>query len=221
MMYTCCAILASFFVFAAFILELWVMIGQLSTRPFIQWINFCQVTNHSNQQSYTFNLWNYCTQQPDGNLAGCQHPTAAYNWANAPFVQQALPDIASKPHVAGLFYALFILYFIGMIWSFLLWLSSLPMCCIRRRGASYCMAPATVINFFIMLVALILALVAILRGLKLLTDADNNWTGRAGWSLWMTIGAVISLLLASLCYCCTGARGGGRSMGRVGDTYKA
>lgn len=219
-MYTCCSIIASFLVLAAFILELWVLIGQLSTKPFIQWINFGQITNQSNQQSYTFNLWNYCTQEPNGNLQGCQHPKAAYNWADAPFIQQALPGLSSKPHVHGLFYALFILYFIGTIWSFLLWLSSLPMCCIRRRGASYCMAPATVINFFIMLVALILALVAVLRGLKLLTDAAPTWTGRAGWSMWMTIGAVISLLLASLCYCCTSA-GGGRSRRRVGDIYKA
>lgn len=57
-----------------------------------------------------------------------------------------------------------------------------------------------------MLAALILSLVMIISGSKQLHDADNNWFGKAGDSLWCAIGAVVSLLIATLFFggggCC-------------------
>ncbi|KAG0172692.1 hypothetical protein DFQ28_009670 [Apophysomyces sp. BC1034] len=68
------------------------------------------------------------------------------------------------------------------------------------------MASLLFVNFLVLLVCLILALVVTLRGIRLLGDADPSWLGHAGNSMWLTIGAVVSLFLAFLFYtlgaCC-------------------
>lgn len=68
------------------------------------------------------------------------------------------------------------------------------------------MSTLVFINFMIMLVALILALILVLSGVRQITSADNTWNAHAGNSLWLTIGATLSLLVSFFCYsggvCC-------------------
>jgi hypothetical protein len=72
------------------------------------------------------------------------------------------------------------------------------MCFLKRRNFHFSLGTFTFINFLVMLAALILSLVMIISGSKQLHDADNNWYGKAGDSLWCAIGAVVSLLIATL-----------------------
>jgi hypothetical protein len=95
---------------------------------------------------------------------------------------------------------MFILFFIGCIFSFLFWLASLPICCLNRRGHGISMATLVGINFLIMLAALILALVLVISGVKEITGSSPGWEAHAGNLLWITIGAVVSLFLSFLCY---------------------
>ena len=97
--------------------------------------------------------------------------------------------------------AMFVLFFIACCWSFLIWLASIPICCFKRRVFGLSMAILVLINFFVLLVALILALVLVLSGVKLVV-ANAGWSAHAGNLLWITIGAVISLLLSSIFYSC-------------------
>lgn len=60
-----------------------------------------------------------------------------------------------------------------------------------------------------MLTAFILSLVAILVGMKVVTG-NANWGGEAGNSLWLTIAALVSLMISFLCYT------GGTTCGRGG-----
>ncbi|ORZ00546.1 actin cortical patch SUR7/pH-response regulator pali, partial [Syncephalastrum racemosum] len=173
------------------------LIGQLSVKPFIKWLNFGQASN--GQQNYNFGLWNYCNEV-GGEVQNCQHPTPAYNWATAPGISQALPNQASSSSTKRTFMALFCLYFIGTGFSFLLWLASLSVCCVRRRACGVSMTTLIFINFLVMLAALICALVVTLRGIHLLSGAGQGWSGHAGYSMWMTIGAVVALFLSWLCY---------------------
>jgi hypothetical protein len=102
--------------------------------------------------------------------------------------------------VKGLFLGMFILFFIAVGFSFILWCMSLPICCLKRRGWGISMSTLSFINFLIMLAGLVLLLVVTLSGIKVLTNADNTWNAHAGNGLWITIGATVSLFLAFLCY---------------------
>jgi hypothetical protein len=50
-------VLASFFLFASFILGLFILIGQLSNKPFINIISFVHANNPQYNLSYQFALW--------------------------------------------------------------------------------------------------------------------------------------------------------------------
>lgn len=127
-----------------------------------------------------------------------------------------LPNYASSKRVYGLFLALFILYFIALIFSFLLWIATLPVslcCCTKRfrhnpgnRPLDITMAIICGLNFLIMLVVLILALVLVIGSVKAISGASIYWNGYAGNALWLTIASVTSLFLATVCYlfkaCC-------------------
>jgi hypothetical protein len=95
---------------------------------------------------------------------------------------------------------MFILFFIAVGFSFILWCMSLPICCLKRRAWGISMSTLVFINFLVTLAALILLLVMVLSGIKILTNADNTWNAHAGNSLWIAIGATVSLFLAFLCY---------------------
>lgn len=63
------------------------------------------------------------------------------------------------------------------------------------------MSSATCLTFFVMLAALIIALILVITTVKAIGSVTQDWQGHAGMSIWFTIGMVISLLLAFLCYC--------------------
>lgn len=53
-------LLASFFLFASFILGLFILIGQLSNKPFINIISFVHALSPQYDLSYDFGLWQVC-----------------------------------------------------------------------------------------------------------------------------------------------------------------
>ncbi|KAG1154189.1 hypothetical protein G6F37_009681 [Rhizopus arrhizus] len=118
-----------------------------------------------------------------------------------------LPNYASSSLINHLFTANFILYFIGAGLSFLLWLASLPSLCAAgrrmKRGRRACaglMALLTGFTFLVMLAALILGLVLVISSVKAIGQTSDAWQGHAGIAVWFTIGSVVSLFLAFLCY---------------------
>ncbi|KAI8880389.1 hypothetical protein K501DRAFT_191449 [Backusella circina FSU 941] len=197
------AILGSPFVLFSFVIELFVLIGQLGNTEVLRSIYFGQTINRSQNLSYSFGLWNYCQGDANGVISECSKIIPAYNWAKAPAIAQVLPDKASSKFTQSLFLGMFILFFIGCGFSLFIWIFSLPFCCARRRSIFFSMTTFVLINFFIMLAALILALVLVLGGIKTLTNADNSWEGHAGNSLWIAIGTVVSLLAAFSIYTCS------------------
>jgi hypothetical protein len=146
---------------------------------------------------------NYCQGDGNGVISECSKIVPAYNWAKAPAIAQVLPDKASSKLTQGLFLGMFILFFIGCGMSLFIWFFSLPFCCARRRRVFFSMTTVVLINFFIQLAALILALVMILGGIKTLTNADNSWDGHAGNLLWIAIATCVSLLIAFSIYSCS------------------
>ncbi|KAK4518688.1 uncharacterized protein ATC70_008910 [Mucor velutinosus] len=194
------------------------MIGQLSNRQFLNKLYYASAWNPQQNLAYNFGLWNYCTGGSGGGVASCAHPTPAYNWAKTPNIVGLVPHLASSWMVKGLFLGLFILVFIALGFSFIFWLMSLPICCLKRRGWGYSMSTLVFINFMIMLVALILALILVLAGIQQITSADNTWHAHAGNSLWLTIGATLSLLASFLCYS-GGACFGRRNRTAYDDNY--
>lgn len=136
-----------------------------------------------------------------------------------------MSDIASSQAnsslVRGLFLGMFILFFIGCGLSFVFWCLSLPICCLKRRGWGYSMSTLVFINFLVMLAALILALVVILSGIRVINDNDSGWRAHAGYALWITIGACVSLFLSFLCYTAGSICGRKRkNKGAVDPNYK-
>ncbi|KAF1805434.1 hypothetical protein FB192DRAFT_1468637 [Mucor lusitanicus] len=186
------------------------MIGQLSNRQFLNKLYYVSAWNPQQNLAYNFGLWNYCTGGSNGGVASCAHPTPAYNWAKTPNIVDLVPNLANSWMVKGLFLGLFILVFVALGFSFIFWLMSLPICCLKRRGWGYSMSTLVFINFMIMLVALILALILVLAGIREITSADNTWNAHAGNSLWIHIGATLALLASFLCYsggvCCGGRK---------------
>ncbi|KAG2214695.1 hypothetical protein INT46_000914 [Mucor plumbeus] len=158
----------------------------------------------------------YCQGIYNGPVQSCSSPIAAFVWPTTPGFSDMLPAYASSKRVYALFLAMFILYFIALIFSFLLWIATLPVslcCCTKRfrhnpgnRPMDITMAFICGTNFLVMLVVLILALVLVIGSVKAISGASIYWNGYAGNSLWLTITAVVSLFLATICYlfkaCC-------------------
>lgn len=121
-----------------------------------------------------------------------------------------LPEHASSTLIRGVFLGMFILYFIGLGFSFFLWLLSLPFgvfFCFRRlrnnpggRPLDITMAIWSGITCIIMFVALIIAIVYVISFNRNISNASFYWSGHAGNSLWFSIGIVIALFLAALLY---------------------
>ncbi|KAI8882955.1 hypothetical protein K501DRAFT_250539, partial [Backusella circina FSU 941] len=190
--------LGSIFLLFSFVLELFILIGQAGNTSFLRKLNFLVARNQPQNLTYTAGLWNYCQGDYQGVINSCTKGKPAFNWAQIPGIAQALPNKADSWFVTSLFLAMFCLFFIGCGLSFILWCLSIPVVCMKRRAFHFSLGSFTFINFLVMLAALILSLVLIISGSKQLHEADNNWYGRAGDSLWCAIGAVVSLLLATM-----------------------
>lgn len=156
---------------------------------------------------------NYCQGNGEGVVSGCGPSSAAYNWASAPHISEIATSAATSYVARGLFLGMFILFFIGCGFSFVFWLCSLPICCLKRRGWGYSMSSLVLLNFCIMLTAFIMSLVAIFKGMKLVTGLDG-WSGQAGNSVWLTISSLVSLLISFLCYTGGTTCGGWRKKSR-------
>ncbi|ORY99197.1 SUR7/PalI family-domain-containing protein [Syncephalastrum racemosum] len=188
--------LFSFFLLAAFLLELFGLIGQLSNRRFLRELSFASFTNAQANQVQNYGLWNSC----QGNLqqiTSCGHPQAAYNWYNhvpTGFPTQSVPS--------RLFTALFSLYMAGGCLSFILWLLSYIHCCLPRRRRRCGLITINTLSTLVLLNLLVMvAALCILLYLVIFTSQNlrgSSWTGRAGNGVWITIAAVASLLFAYL-----------------------
>lgn len=145
-----------------------------------------------------------------------------------------LPSLASSKSVERVFLALFILYFIGLILSFLLWVTTITFCGVHKRVGNRVfdavMGSLTLLNFLVMFVAMIIAITLVVNSVKAVSGASTYWSGHAGISLWFTIASVVALFLAALCYllqfCCGSGRRnddfgmvGGARGGRVNPAY--
>ncbi|KAI9019975.1 SUR7/PalI family-domain-containing protein [Phycomyces nitens] len=215
---------ASVFTLFAFLLELFVLIGQLSNKPLLRHLYFGQAINASQGKTLNFNLWNYCTGDINGHVSGCAKPRPAFNWAQTPGISQVMSRQANSGSIKSIFLALFVIIFISCGLSLIFWLMSLPICCLRRRGLGYSMTTLTLINFLLALVAMIIGLVVTIHGGKMLTAADPGWLGTPGNSLWCLIGAVVSLFFAVLLYsagscCCKGSKEGRRVRPGKADSF--
>ncbi|KAI9283191.1 SUR7/PalI family-domain-containing protein [Sporodiniella umbellata] len=198
-------LLASFFLFASFILGLFILIGQLSNRPFINLISFVRAFNPRYDLSYDFGLWSYCQGKAYSPIESCSKAIPAYNWAATTGFDQMLPRHSSSKTISRVFTANFILYFIGAGLSFLLWLASLPSLCCKQikngqRVRSAVMSSLTGFTFLVMLAALVMGLVLVIGSVKAIGNASEDWQGHAGIAIWFTIGSVVSLFLAFICY---------------------
>ncbi|GAN01644.1 hypothetical protein MAM1_0010c01078 [Mucor ambiguus] len=161
------------------------MIGHLSNKPFLDVIYFLKANNPEFNLRYSFGLWTYCQGPYGGSIENCSSPIAAYDWATTPGFSLMLP-------------------------CFLLWIATLPVslcCCTKRfrnnpgnRPLDITMTMICGLNFFIMLVTMILSLVLVIGSVKAMSGASIYWNGHAGNALWLTIASVVSLFLATACY---------------------
>lgn len=136
-----------------------------------------------------------------------------------------LPEHAASTRVRGVFLGMFILYFIVLGFSFLLWLLSLPFgvfFCFPRlrnnpggRPLDVTMATWSGISCVISFVALIIAIVYVVSFNRNISNASIYWNGHAGIALWFSIGIVIALFLAMLFYAFKSCFSGGSR--RIGD----
>ncbi|GAA5812255.1 hypothetical protein MFLAVUS_005705 [Mucor flavus] len=188
----------SLFLLCSFIIELFILIGNLPST-FLPHINFAKIWNRGQNQSYSFGLWNYCTGGGDGVINSCGSSSPAYNWANTPNISSVAPQ-AHSGIAQGLFLGMFILFFLGCGFSFVFWCFSLPICCLKRKGYGYSMSSLVLTTFLVMLTAFILSLVVVFLGMKTITNLETGWSVEAGNSIWLTIAALVSLLISFLCY---------------------
>ncbi|KAI7895971.1 uncharacterized protein EV154DRAFT_593282 [Mucor mucedo] len=198
----------SLFLLFSFIIELFILIGNLPST-FLPGIYFAKAFSRSQNLSYSFGLWNYCQGDGSGVVSSCSSSSAAYNWAKTPNISNIAPTAAHSYVASGLFLGMFILFFIGCGFSFVFWCFSLPICCVKRRGLGYSMSTLVLTTFCVMLTAFILSLVVIFLGIKAVTGQDG-WGAEVGNSLWLTISALVSLMISFLCYT------GGTTCGRPG-----
>ncbi|KAI8374203.1 actin cortical patch SUR7/pH-response regulator pali [Radiomyces spectabilis] len=204
------AFCASFFTFASLVLEIFTLIGNTYNRPFLRNLYFAKL--FQNNRSVQFGLWNSCSGQ-GGYVTECTHPQPAYVWSNAEGLSGLVDGLNGHDK---LFLANFILYWI----AFGLTLFALVITLLSnfRRSSDLLASFACFIAFVVMLVVFIIVLVISLRGINAAKGVDSSISGFLGPSTWMTLGAMVGLLLASLWYCFACCCGSGR---RVRDADKA
>jgi hypothetical protein len=193
--------IATFLMFAAWLLQLFTIIGGLNNLPFLNEIYYSRA--QSGNQATVFNLWNSCQEQPVGTVTSCSPTQAAYDWSSqAPY--NTVPGLSGHK---GLFLALSITTWIAFGITTLTLLCSLcTHCCCRRKMSSHWFDFNhfwwTLIAWLAQLAAFILALVIGIRGGYLISHHISGTSTSLGPSTWMSLGALAALTLALAMYCC-------------------
>lgn len=140
-------------------------------------------------------------------------------------MSQYIPDAYTRGKWANLYRTLLATVFIGTGMSLIGWLATLPFCCVPVRsklGTGIGLSTYTFVNLLFTLASWIIAMTLIVSINK--TLIGSPWTGAAGNSLWVTICAIGSLVIAYLCLsgmCCAGRGGsGGARVGAEGFGIK-
>ncbi|KAG2221036.1 hypothetical protein INT45_009285 [Circinella minor] len=200
------AFLATFFDFAALVLQVFTLLGSTYNRPFLRDLYFARLETGSD--FINFGLWSSCSGR-DGIVESCSSPHPAFDWTTA-----GGSDYASIREVAGLdglskvFLANFILYWIAL--GLTLFAMLVTFMAGFRRGSDFLASFLTFISAIVMIVVFIILMVVSMRGINNVKGAGVDVSGHLGPSMWMTLGAMVALLLSSFWYCLTCCFGAGR-----------
>ncbi|KAI7863587.1 actin cortical patch SUR7/pH-response regulator pali [Spinellus fusiger] len=189
------AFFATFFTFSALVLEIFTIVGNIYNQPFLRSLYFARFT--FSNQFIQFGLWNYCIGTGT-EIIQCSPPVAAFDWTQASILKLFVRDL---PDLSKFFLAIFILYWVALgLTFFALLVTSFSH---FRRGPDLLASISTFTSFIIMVAVFVMTLVISLRGINQIKDANPNITGSLGPSMWMTLGALAGLMLASFMYCAT------------------
>ncbi|CAO3696322.1 unnamed protein product [Rhizopus stolonifer] len=194
--------LASFFTFAALVLQVFTLIGNTYNRAFLRSLYFVKL-NLSNQ-FITFGLWSYCTGS-GSTVNTCSETVSAFDWSQAEPIKSVFGDMQSLHRV---FLANFILYWIALGLTLFAFVTTVMSH--FRRGPDLCASIATFIAFVVMLTVFVIVLVISIKGVNIAEGADSEISGNVGPSTYMTLGAFVALLLSSISYCFACICGPGR-----------
>jgi hypothetical protein len=195
--------LATFFTFAALVLQVFSMIGTTFNQPFLKSLYFTKT--ETGADFVIFGLWSYCTGSISGGISMCSKPIPAFDWSNAAGVGHYLTDLKYLDRV---FLANFILYWIAL--GFTLIALVITVMSHFRRGPDFLASMMTFIAFVVQMVVFIILLVISIRGVNTAKSAGASVTGSLGPSMWMTLGAFVGLLFSSIGYCFACICGPGR-----------
>lgn len=120
----------------------------------------------------------------------------------------AADSISGLDGLQKVFLANFILYWIGFGLTLFALLST--MMTHFNRGTDLCASFVTFIAALVMIVVFVILLVISLRGVNAARDSGADASGHLGPSMWMTLGAMVALLISSFWYCLTCCFGPGR-----------
>ncbi|KAI8087044.1 actin cortical patch SUR7/pH-response regulator pali [Gilbertella persicaria] len=193
--------IATFFTFAALVLQVFTMIGSTYNQPFLRSLYFAKVNDAS--EFLTFGLWNYCTGSGD-HILSCSHPTPAFDWSTVDNISQYL----QINHIDKVFLTNFILYWIALGFTFIALIITIMSS--FRRGPDFLASLMTFIAFVVQLVVFVIVLVIAVKGVNAAKDAGSSISGSLGPSTWMTLGAFVALLFSSISYCFACICGPGR-----------
>lgn len=194
--------LATFFTFAALVLQVFSMIGTTYNQPFLRDLYFAKIQMASN--FVIFGLWGYCTGS-GSTVDMCSRPVAAFDWSRTSDLSSYVNGLHS---LDKLFLANFILYWIALGFTFIALVSTIMSH--FRRGPDLCASLMTFIAFVVMLVVFVIVLVVSIRGINMAKGINSDIYGYLGPSTWMTLGAFVALLFASVGYCFACICGPGR-----------
>ncbi|KAI8148464.1 actin cortical patch SUR7/pH-response regulator pali [Fennellomyces sp. T-0311] len=200
--------LATFFDFAALVLQVFTLLGTTYNRPFLRDLYFARLELDTGS-FVDFGLWGYCTGQ-NGAVSECSQPEPAYNWNDFASVEGT--DFSSSAINLGdlsrVFLANFILYWIAL--GLTLFAMVITFLSGFRRGSDFLASFITFIAAIVMIVVFVILIVVSMRGVNHVQDAGIDASGHLGPSMWMTLGAMVALLLSSFWYCLTCCFGAGR-----------
>jgi magnesium-transporting ATPase (P-type) len=194
--------LATFFTFAALVLQVFSMIGTTYDKPFLRDLYFAKIQLAS--KFVIFGLWGYCTGT-GSTVDYCSKPVPAFDWSKTADLSSFLGDLHNLDKV---FLANFILYWIALGFTFIALIITIMSH--FRRFPDLLASLGTFIAFVVILVVFVIVLVISIRGINIAKGADSDIQGTLGPSTWMTLGAFVALLFSSIGYCFACICGPGR-----------